>query len=134
MLLTSEKPTGLEVEFTKINWKGIGLCEIRRRDEKPLTLKCCHTLYHKSNTENSNGGIGFLIHKKHIQNIVRIKCISERVAYVIISLNEGYNMKIIQVHNPTSDHEDEELERLYGEIEIATEESRIEETPLNGSF
>lgn len=134
-LHSTEKLTELEEELTKINWDVVGMCEVRRRgDEKLLTLKSGHTLYHRGNAEDSNGGIGFLIHKNHTQNIVSIKSISERVAYVIMSLNKHYNMKIIQVYAPTSDHSDEEIESLYEDIETANQETKCHYTFIMGDF
>lgn len=60
-----------------------------------------------------------------------IKSISECVAYMTISLNSRYNVKLIQVYVPIIEHEDETLEKL---IEVALIDSYYHYTSITVDF
>ena len=68
-----------ELHDTGLKWDVIGLAEVRRPDERFITLKSGHTLYH-TGASNGQQGVGFLIHKNLSNNIVQVKEVSPRVA------------------------------------------------------
>ena len=100
----------LEQELSKIKWDIIGLSEVRRKDENYFDLRSKNIFYYKGNQKGQNGGVDFLIHQRLRNNIVEFEGISDRVARVVIKLNERYNLQIIQVYAPTTSHTDEEVE------------------------
>lgn len=79
-LPTTERLLELENELKYLNWDIVGVCEVQRRGEKQTTLSSGHVFYH-NNAINSDGGIGFLIHKKHTKNVENIKNISRKPNY-----------------------------------------------------
>ncbi|XP_030762659.1 uncharacterized protein LOC115887385 [Sitophilus oryzae] len=74
-----EKLLELEEELQHIKWDIVGLSEVRRKTENQIELKSGNLLYHQGNNEYALGGVGFLINKRHIKNIVDIGSISPRV-------------------------------------------------------
>lgn len=64
-LSSDQKLVELEEELEKIKWDIIGLSEIRRRGEDQMTLKSGHIFHYVGETHKSEGGVGFIIHKKH---------------------------------------------------------------------
>ncbi|XP_030765000.1 uncharacterized protein LOC115889187 [Sitophilus oryzae] len=67
-----EKLLELEEKLQHIKWDVVGLSEVRRKTEKQIELKSGNLLYHQGNNEYALGGVGFLINKRHIKNIVDI--------------------------------------------------------------
>lgn len=75
-LLSEEKFTEIEIELENIKWDIVGISEVRRRDEGLKTLKSGHIFYHVGNNDESVGGVGFFIHKKHADAVTSIQAIS----------------------------------------------------------
>lgn len=73
----------LEEEISKIKWDIVGLGDVRRRGEQQIGLKLGNTLYLKGNEDRPMGGVGFMIHKKHVNNIAHFESVSTRVSIVI---------------------------------------------------
>ncbi|KAH1021364.1 hypothetical protein HUJ04_010887 [Dendroctonus ponderosae] len=92
-LSSDKKLVEIEKELKKINWDIVGLSE----------------------TETRRGGVGFIINKKIVKDVVQITSVSVRVVYLIIKLNRRYTLKIM-VYAPTSTHSEEEMEEFYDVI------------------
>ncbi|XP_030747799.1 craniofacial development protein 2-like [Sitophilus oryzae] len=133
-LLSEERLTELEYELDHIKWDVVGLCEIRRRGEHLVNLKSGHSFYFVGDENSSFGGTSFLIHKRHRQNIVSLKKISNRVVYLVLRLSTRYEIKIIQVYAPTTDHPDEEVDIFYDDVDFALKDERTHFTILRGDF
>lgn len=58
-------------------------------------------------------GIGFLVNKRQVENIIDIKAISTRVVH----------MKIIRVYAFTSEYNEDEMENFYENIAIAFDQT-----------
>ncbi|KAJ0181232.1 hypothetical protein K1T71_003317 [Dendrolimus kikuchii] len=89
--------TELEVELSRINWHILGLSEVRREGE-------------------DTGGVGFLVNKTPVNNVVEVNSVSNRVAYLVLKLTKRYSLKVVQVYAPTSAHSDGEIEAMYDDI------------------
>ncbi|XP_030845665.1 uncharacterized protein LOC115925828 [Strongylocentrotus purpuratus] len=62
-LLQEERLLELEEELQGIKWDIVGLGEVRRRGEELTVLKSGHHFYHIGKKNNSEAGVGFLVHK-----------------------------------------------------------------------
>lgn len=82
----------------------------------------------------SDGGVGFLIHKNHGDNILSVKKISARVVYLILKLSKKYTIKIIQAYAPTTIYSDQDIEIFYDNISSAPSEAHTHFTILCGDF
>lgn len=133
-LLSEENMTELESEIQKIKWDVIGLSEVRRRGEGLIKLQSGHSFYYAGEEEKSEGGIGFVINKRLENQILAVKKISSRVAFLVLKLNKKYRMKIVQVYAPTSSHTDEEVDILYEDIMSALKDTRTQFTTICGDF
>ncbi|CAH2243651.1 jg26126 [Pararge aegeria aegeria] len=94
----------------------LGLSEVRREGEDTTTLESGHVFYYRQGDSPSHGGVGFLVNKVLIDNVVEISSVSSRVAYLIIRLTKRYSLKVVQVYAPTSSHSDTEVEIMYDDI------------------
>ncbi|KAJ0182129.1 hypothetical protein K1T71_002851 [Dendrolimus kikuchii] len=108
--------TELEVELSRINWHILGLSEVRREGEDTITLESGHLLYFREGDRASQGGVGFLVNKTLVNNVVEVNSVSNRVAYLVLKLTNRYSLKVVQVYAPTSAHSDEEVEAMYDDI------------------
>lgn len=133
-LSSDEKILELEEELKKVHWDILGISEIRKKGEQQFLLKSGNMYYHRCNENSSVGGVGLLIHKRHVQNIIQISSVSPRVCYVILKLNQRYNIKIIQAYAPTSQHPDEDIESFYDDVNQAMSTFPAYFTVLVGDF
>lgn len=133
-LLAEENLIELQTELQKIKWDVVGLGEVRRRGEGLVTLKSGHSFYYAGEEDKSEGGVGFIINKRLKNQILTVKKISTRVVYLVLKLNEKYNIKVIQVYAPTSSHPDEEVDIFYEEITSALNETSTHFTIICGDF
>ncbi|XP_041980242.1 craniofacial development protein 2-like [Aricia agestis] len=106
----------LEVELEKIRWHVLGLCEVRRQGEDTMTLPSGHLFYFREGDHTSRGGVGFLVNKSLVDNVVEISSVSERVAYLVLRLTDRYSLNIVQVYAPTSTHSDDQMETMYEDV------------------
>ncbi|CAK1595319.1 unnamed protein product [Parnassius mnemosyne] len=133
-LRTDEKIVELEEEIDKLRWHIIGLSEVRREGEDTVILESGNLLYHREGDHLSQGGVGFIVHKSLVNNVVKIGSVSTRVAYLILRITKRYSLKVIQVYAPTSARPDEEVEEMYEDISRAMHSSKTQYTVLMGDF
>ena len=109
-----------ELKESNMKWDVIGLGEVRRKEESCTTLQSGHLLYH---TEANNGqaGVGFLINKKWKDNITRVTSWNSRAAKLVLRITNIYQLKIVQVYEPTTSHSDEETGNFYSTIDTILE-------------
>ncbi|KAJ0179398.1 hypothetical protein K1T71_005110 [Dendrolimus kikuchii] len=86
--------TEMELELSRINWHILGFSEVRREGEDTVTLESGHLFYFREGDRASQGGVGFLVNKTLVNNVV----------------------EVVQVYEPTSAHSDEEVEAMYDDI------------------
>lgn len=124
----------LEIELEKIKWDIVGLCEVRRPGEEVTILQSGHVLYHREGTILGQGGMGFMVNRKLKSRITEVNSLSDRVIYIKLKLSNMYELKIIQVHSPTTDHSDEEVENFYDDISNILDNIKTRYTLLMGDF
>ena len=81
-LSTEEKIMEMESELSKIKWDIVGVSEVKQRGESLKKLKSGHLFYQVGSETETTGGVGFFIHRKHEDNIIEIKNVSTRVAFL----------------------------------------------------
>jgi hypothetical protein len=133
-LLGDDRLIELEEELEGVEWDIIGLSEIRRRGEKFIELQSGHQFYYIGMDKKSLAGVGFIIHKKWTRYISEVKGVNERLAQITLKLNKKYSINIIQVYAPTTSHEDEEVDKLYEEINRLMKTSKVHYNLVIGDF
>lgn len=125
----------LEQELEAIKWDIIGLCETRLQGEKKTTLKSGHTLYQNNTNENySQGGVAFMVNRRIEHQIIKYSAISERVIYLVLKLNNRYNIQVIHCYAPTSTADEELVEKLYEDITHARNLEKSHYVIITGDF
>ncbi|XP_028175804.1 uncharacterized protein LOC114364024 [Ostrinia furnacalis] len=133
-LRTDVRLAELEEELSRLRWDIVGLCEVRREGEDTIILKSGNLLYFREGDQQSQGGVGFIVHKSLVNNVVQIESVSARVAYLILRITKRYSLKVIQVYAPTTEHPDDEVETMYEDISRAIHSSRSHFTVVMGDF
>lgn len=132
---TQEHLDELEQELNNIKWDILGLCETRLPGEKCTTLKSGHTLFQKNSEENSHiGGVALLINKRFPCEITKYCAISNRVIYIIITLNRRYSLQIIHGYAPTGSSDNEEAETFYEDMIKARRQEKTQFVIITGDF
>ncbi|KAI8420615.1 hypothetical protein MSG28_007859 [Choristoneura fumiferana] len=117
-----EKIIELEEELSSLRWDIMGLSESG------------NMLFFREGDRKSQGGVGFLVRKSLINNVVKVDSVSSRVAYLILRITDRYSLKVIQMYAPTSTHPDDEVEAMYEEISQAIHSSETYFTVVMGDF
>lgn len=124
----------LEYAIKDLKWDIIGISETRIKGENLAKLRSDHILFSRGNENDTHAVVGFLINKNHARNILETKGISNRVAYTIIKISAMITIKIIQVYAPTTSYDDEEVIKMYEEIEEAMISGKSKFTYIIGDF
>ena len=74
-----------------------------------------------SRCEEAEKGVAIGVHKSIVRSVIKKIVYNDRIIAIILQA-EPINILMIQVHMPTSEHEDDEVEELYDTIEEILEE------------
>ena len=113
-LRKSGKLENLKMEMENCNLKIIGLSEVRWEGLGEI-VSGDFTMYY-SGGEKAERGVAVMLRNEVAKSVVNVQCISDRLMFVKLSALP-VDILIIQVYMPTSDHPDEEVERMYDAIE-----------------
>ncbi|PNF15330.1 hypothetical protein B7P43_G00933 [Cryptotermes secundus] len=94
---------------SKVRWKGQG--EIRSGD---------YTVYY-SGGERAERGVAIVVHKSVVRSVVKKIACNDRIIALKLKA-EPVDILIIQVYMPTSEYEDDEVEKVYDTIEEILQE------------
>ncbi|RZF46230.1 hypothetical protein LSTR_LSTR010892 [Laodelphax striatellus] len=110
-----DKLMELEEAMKEVLWDIIGIAEIRRSYEKIAERNSGHIFCHSAATRG-NRGVGFFVNKLHSKSITEFKPVSDRIAFLRLSIGNN-KLMIIQAHAPTSDISEEDIKYFYESIE-----------------
>ena len=131
-LKTQEREEELEKALIGINYDVIGLCEIRRQGEAIIEKENGNLITYIGNTKGQRG-TGFLINKRIKENVDTIKGINDRIAMLKIKIGKR-TILIIQIHAPTAQSSDEEIEEFYNTLEDTINKNRRQLNIILGDF
>ena len=94
----------------------LGISECTWTDDGTI-VKDDHIMIYSGGKEHKNG-VGIIMRKKIARSLIGYWATSERVIMVKLQ-GKPFNISIIQIYAPTQDHEDEEIELFYDEIQTA---------------
>ena len=103
-------------ELDIYRWTVVGLCEIRRKGVNEIQTTEGQQLYYIGNDNKHINGVGFLINSEVTPMVMCFTPINDRIAIIRLHATP-FNISIIQVYAPTTDHTDEEIETFYNELQ-----------------
>ena len=104
-------------ELDDIKWDIVGLAETKMKESKIQYIEeSGHQLFFSGNDISRSHGVGFLVNKSIIPIVNDYDPISDRLA--VLKLNGKFSkINIIQCYFPTTKHPDEEVIKLYDQIQ-----------------
>ena len=93
-------------------WTVVGLSKVRMKGVNDIQTTEGHKLYYIGNDNNHINGVGFLLNNEVIRMVMCFTPINDRIAIIRLHVTP-FNISIIQVYAPTTDHKDEENEIFY---------------------
>ena len=100
-------------EMRRHNISLMGLTEIRWKGRGDIEEDRFRILYSRS--EESKRGVSLLLCKKAAKAVKEVECISDRMMVRLRA--DPIDLNVVVVYMPTSAHDDEEVERIYEQIE-----------------
>ena len=70
-----------------------------------------------SGSDEQRHGVGFMVNKNIVHNVISFRGLSDRVAELTVRINKRYQLKCVQIYLPTTSYPDEEIEKVYEEID-----------------
>ena len=99
----------------------IGLSEVRWTGSGETSTEDGHKIWFSGEEKKHQHGVAFIVRKEITGSVISCMPISSRLISICVSA-KPHNMTIIQVYAPTTDHDDEEVEKFYELLEsIITE-------------
>ena len=124
----------LEEEISRIKWNIIGISEVRTKGKGSIVLNNAgHTLYYSGSDEQRHG-VGFMVNKNIAHNVISFTDLSDRVAELTVRINKHYQLKCVQVYLPTTSYPDEEIQKVYEEIDNIIINSKARYNIVMGDF
>ena len=95
-------------ELDKYRWTVVGLSKVSRKVVNKIQTTEGHKLYYIGNDNTHINGVGFLINSEVTRMVMCFTPINDRIAIIRLHATP-FNISIIQVYAPTTDHTDEEM-------------------------
>ena len=112
-------------QLNDIEWNVVGLCETKKRGEGLTELPCGTRMFDVGKTEDRPHakGLAFLVNKSFKDFIVSFHAHSDRIISCILNL-KNETLQIVQVYAPTTDYDDETIEKFYEDLEEAIDRKK----------
>ena len=115
------KLENLKAEMIKLKVDVIGVSEVRWKGTGDIISGDTRFIY--SGGENAERGVGILLNKKIANNVTKVDQKHDRLLYIKIKA-DPVDIVMIQVYMPTTAHDDDEVEKIYEDIEEIIKEDK----------
>ena len=117
-----EKSSGGEI--SKIKYDIIGLSDTKYQGEHLAKLKGGHTPCICGNFNNHKNDVELLRSRKTEKHIISTQDMNDRIALLILKINQRCEMKVIQVFASAASYQDQEVIEIYRETENLMKEEK----------
>ena len=93
------------LEISELKWTGLGYF---KSDD--------YTIYYSGHEKQRKNGVALIIQKDTAKTVISYNVVNDRLISVRLR-GAPFNMTIIQVYAPTTDAEEEEMERFYDQVQ-----------------
>ena len=103
-------------EMDRYRWNILGLCEMRWKNFGETTTEEELKVFFSGKEDKHEHGVGFLVQKDIVNTVMVCRPVSSRL--IAIRLRAvPFNITIVHVYALTSDHDDNEIEEFYGQLQ-----------------
>ena len=120
-MLRKGKLENVKLEMTRLGLNVLGLSEVRWKEGGDFVSDGVRVMY--SGGKESQRGVAVIVDSETAKRVTKVIPHSDRMMLVRIKA-EPVDIVVIQVYMPTSDHEDEEVEGMYEELEELMEKEK----------
>ena len=106
-----EKSSGGEI--SKIKYDIIGLSDTKYQGKHLAKLKGSHTPCICGNFNNHKNDVELLRSRKTEKHIISTQDMNDRIALLILKINQRCEMKVIQVFASAASYQDQEVIEIY---------------------
>ena len=131
-LLQAGKLENAKREMEMNNIDILGLSEIRWSDKGDINIEGFRMIY-SGPEKKGKQGVGILLSKNHIYKVIQVSCVNERLMSIKLE-STPVNTVLVQVYMPTSDSNEEEVDKIYELIEDFLENSKNDNVIVMGDF
>ena len=110
-------------ELDRYRWNILGFCEMRWKNFGETATADGHKVFFSGKEDKHEHGVGCLVHKDIVNTIMECRPVSSRLITIRLR-GVPFNITIIQPHAPKSNHDDNEIEELYDQVQNV-----IDQTP-----
>ncbi|MGL4418375.1 MAG: reverse transcriptase domain-containing protein [Plesiomonas shigelloides] len=103
-------------ELNRYRWDVVGLAEVRWTGFGETTTDDGHKIWFSGKETKHEHGVAFIVRKEVVGTVISCTPVSSRLISIRISARPQ-NLTIIQVYAPTADHDDEEIEEFYEQLD-----------------
>jgi len=114
MMNGAEKIENVKREMKRYGLNVLGLSETRWKEQRDYMSDDVRVI--SSGGDNCERGVAVLLDKEWAKRVTVVEQKSDRLMMIKLK-NESKDIAIIQVYMPTSEHNDEEIEKMYEQIE-----------------
>ena len=97
-------------------WNMFGFCEMRWKNFGETTTEQGHKVLSSEKEDKHEHGIGFLVHKDIMNTVMGCRTDSSRLITICLRA-VPFNITVVQTYVPTSDHDDNEIEEFYDQLQ-----------------
>ena len=126
-LYQSGKLEKIKQEMTRLQINILGLCEKRWTDAGWFQSDDFKILF--SGGSKYEGGVGLIVDKEISKSILGYWTISDKLLLMKLK-GHPFNISIIQVYAPTSDSDDEDIDKCYDMLDQAKEQCKSQEVVI----
>ena len=101
-------------EMKKANMSILGLSEVRWKEEGDFISEDVRIIH--TGAIGGQGGVAILLEKDAAKSVKNIQVFENRIIAVTLNADPA-DVTIVQVYMPTTAHEDEEIERIYEQLD-----------------
>ncbi len=98
----------------------IGLSEIKRLGNQIIRTKNDNLFCYKGEVAGQRG-IGFIISKKWVENVVEFEGVNDRIAILRLNLPKNNSLTLIQTYAPTTMSSENEIDNFYNALVSCTQ-------------
>ncbi|XP_069972235.1 craniofacial development protein 2-like [Penaeus vannamei] len=118
----------VNMEMKRLNIDIMGLSEVRWT-QSGIFRSDDLTMMYSGKSDVHEAGVGILLQKEVAKSLMGFYAVSERVIMIKLK-GKPFNYAIIQVYAPTSSSTEEEIDRIYSEVEEAKQQCGSQEVVI----
>ena len=107
-LKQSGKVEILAMEMDRMAWNILGIAEMRWKGIGESTTGKGHKIWFSGNSTKHVNGVGIMVNNNTKKSIMECTPVNERIIAIRIA-GKAFNVTVVQLYAPTSDHSDDEI-------------------------